>query len=101
EAGSETVGSMPLIREIGGLQIDPDGNPQLTVQGDTLMNVALDGVWHFDKAYSPLVRNVRLVWSYNSFPMFFTDLLAKLRGAQTPTGEKPRDIYGLSFVRRG
>lgn len=95
----DTVKTMPLIREIGTLQRDEHGNPQATEQGDTIIAFSGDGVWHFDKGYSPVVQNVQLTWSYNSFPRFCIDLLERLEGEFDPALAAKHGAYGMSFLR--
>jgi hypothetical protein len=90
---------MPLVRDIGDLKRDDQGNPQLTEQGDVVMAYAQDNVWNFDKGYSPIVKNVNLLWAYNSFPRFFIDLLERLQGTYNPLDTPQQGAYGLSFVR--
>ncbi len=97
--GLETINTMPLIRDIDSLQTDDQGNPQLTKQGDTVVAYAQDDVYHFDKGYSAIVKNVNLLWAYNSFPMFFIDLLERLQGTYDPTTASQQGSYGLSFNR--
>jgi hypothetical protein len=96
---SETIDTMPLVRDIGDLKRDDQGNPQLTEQGDVVMAYAQDNVWNFDKGYSPIVKNVNLLWAYNSFPRFFIDLLERLQGTYNPLDTPQQGAYGLSFVR--
>jgi len=95
--GTETVEAMPLVREIGGLEIDDKGNPVLTKQGDTCQAIPKDNIWHFDKGYSPNIENIHLDWSYNSFPQFTFDILARLNG--TYELGKYSSSYGMSFFR--
>lgn len=91
---------MPLARDPGGLVIDEENRPVLTEQGDVAEVVVLEGKWNFDKGYSPLVRGVHLLWSYNSFPRFALDLLERLDGVYNPRVQKKRMHYGMSYYRR-
>ena len=96
---SETVASMPLARDAGGLQVDGNGDPLLTQQGDVCNAYSADGAWHFEKGYSPIVEGVHLNWSYNGFPAFFVDLLERLEGAYDPGKVSERGAFGFSFNR--
>lgn len=95
----ETEEEMPLVREIGGLKIDDDGNPVLTKKGDYCEVVALENRWNFDKGYSPIIKNVHIRWSYNSFPHFAIDLIDRLNGKYSPTNQKGKNYYGMSYIR--
>jgi hypothetical protein len=105
--GSDSVGTsekMPLVRGIGTLQRNERGDPMLTDQGDVAMAYALGGKWHFDKGYSPNVKNVHLLWSYNAFARFAFDLLDRFEGAYTPLGKgtevtTKQGSYGMSFSK--
>jgi hypothetical protein len=90
-------GSMPLVRAIGELQRDESGNPQLTQQGDTCEAVSAEDAWHVNLGYSPVLHDIELTWSYNSFPMFVFELLDRVRGAYTPGLASAR--YGTSYLR--
>jgi hypothetical protein len=101
DSSIETVNTMPLIRDIGALKRDDRGNPQITEQGDVVAAYAIDDVWNFDKGYTPIVKDVHLFWSYNSFPQFFIDLLERLQGTYDPTKapqQGEQGAYGLSFT---
>lgn len=94
----QTDESMPLVREIGELQCDPSGNPQIK-RGDALETFSGEGMWHFDLGYSPIVENVLLRWSYNSFPHFVIELLHRINGTYNP--ERSSASYGTSYLRIG
>ncbi len=99
----ETEDEMPLVRDIGVIQKDANGNPLLTAQGDTCSAVSLDGKWNFDKGYSPIVKMVELVWSYNAFPQFAFDFLDLLNGVHPELKRfdpnAKMNHYGMSFSK--
>lgn len=97
--GPETIDGMPLIRDIGDMEINNDGNPILTRQGDMAEAIAKDNVWHFNKGYSPVIKNVSLTWSYNNFPQFFIDMLDRLQGTFNPAKGSKQGSYGMSFLK--
>lgn len=99
DSDKETIDTMPLVRDIGRLERNDQGQPTLTKQGDCLDASNKDGVWHFDKGYSPIVNNVHLNWAYNSFPRFFIDLLERLQGTYDQNKSAEKDTYGLSYMR--
>ena len=99
DSGTATINTMPLIRDIGALKRNDRGDPMATEQGDGITAHAIDNVWNFDKGYSPIVKDVHLFWSYNSFPLFFIDLLERLQGTYDPAKAAQQGAYGLSFTR--
>lgn len=99
DSDKETIDTMPLVRDIGKLERDEQEQPMLTKQGDCLYASKKEGVWHYDKGYYPIVKNVHLNWAYNSFPWFFIDLLERLQGTYNQTNSSEKDAYGLSFMR--
>lgn len=93
-----TEESMLFVKESGSLQVNDKNQPVLTEQGDCCTIVALEGKWNFDKGYSPIIRNVNLIWSYNSFPRFAMDLLDRINGVYDKESDK-KNYYGQSFYR--
>lgn len=97
--GSKTIKHMPLVKDPGGLSINDNNDPVLSEQGDTCEVIALENKWNFDKGYSPVVTNIHLCWSYNSFPNFAIDLLDRLDGKFDFKKRNNKMYYGMSFFR--
>lgn len=94
----ETLVGVPLVRDPGRLQRDGEGNPQITAGCGCITAYAFDDVWNFDNGYSPTIKNLNLVWSYNSFASFCLDFLERLQGTYDASAPKTNS-YGLSFSR--
>lgn len=98
-SNTPTIPEMKLVRDPGILHRNLDGEPQLRDQGDYAMATSFDGIWNFDKGYSPVVKDVHLLWSYNSFTSFVFDLLARMDGTYKPGEVGSAGSYGRSFNR--
>jgi len=90
---------MPLVKDPGGLQIDEKNNPVLPGQGDICEAIVLDDKWHFNKGYSPIIKNVHLCWSYNGFPYFAIDVLDRINGEFDAETRVKRMFFGMSFFQ--
>ncbi len=96
----ETPAIMPLVQDIDSFGRNVDGSIGIA-PGNTITASNQDQVWNFDMGYTVQMKQVRLSWSYNSFPYFFGDLLQMLDGTYNTTDSSSRSNYGLSFVRHG
>jgi hypothetical protein len=91
--------AMPLAREPSEPLFDAAGNPQLAKQGDVATCYdGSDKKWHIDIGYAPILRDVQLLWSYNSFPRFSFELLEHLLGQYDP--RRSPTSYGTSWIVR-
>jgi Domain of unknown function (DUF6602) len=88
--------SMPLAREPSEPLFDEAGNLQLSKQGDVATYFAADNKWHIDIGYSPVLHDVQLLWSYNSFPRFSFELLERVSGQHDP--RRSPTSYGTSWI---
>jgi hypothetical protein len=93
---SDTI-DLPLVKNVGSLEKDAVGNVQLSQEGSCVRLISLDNIWNYDLGYSPPIKNINLIWSYNSFPKFFLDLIERLQGTYDPS--RAESTYGLSFEK--
>jgi hypothetical protein len=88
--------AMPLAREPSEPLCDAAGNPQLAKQGDVATCYQADNKWHIDIGYGPVLHDVQLLWSYNSFPRFSFELLERVLGQHDP--RRSPTSYGTSWI---
>ncbi len=94
----ETNADMPLVHEI-----DQSGRHEggiiISRYMEGVTAVMFDDVWNFDRFYAPPIKNVHMLWSYNSFAGFLIDFLARLEGEEVRIDKPRQHTFGMSFTR--